>query len=84
MQISREYFQRAIPRSRSIPATLVQPGVPNRSCVVSDISDGGATIVVEGRDPVHIRFELVFGGGQRRVCEPVWWHEGTAYLRFIR
>jgi hypothetical protein len=52
--------------------------------VVSDFSDGGATIVVEGRDPVRIRFELVFGGGQRRVCEPVWWHEGTAYLKFIR
>ena len=84
MQISRAYFQRAIPRSRIIPATLVQPGVPNRSCVVSDISDGGATIVVEGRGPVHIRFELVFGSGQRRICEPVWWHEGTAYLKFIR
>jgi len=83
MQTSKEYSQHKLLRSRSVQATLVQPGAPDRPCIVSDISDGGAKIVVEGSDPVHIRFELILGGGERLVCEPVWWHGKTAGLKFV-
>ena len=76
-------YQREGRRAR-LKATLVQPGLPDRYCVVSDIFDGGAKIVVDGNDPIHTRFELALDGGKRRVCEPIWWHGRTAGLRFVR
>jgi hypothetical protein len=83
MQTPRKVFQREV-RPRNIQATLIQPGLPNRYCVVSDISDGGAKIIVDGKDPIPARFELALGGDERRVCESIWWHGRTAGLRFVR
>jgi hypothetical protein len=84
MQAYRKYFPRAVPQSRNIQATVLQPGVPNRSCTVSDISDAGAKITVVGNEPIPSRFELALGDGQRRVCKPIWCCGRTAGLRFTR
>jgi hypothetical protein len=83
MQSPTRRFQHELQHSPSIRATLVQPGLPNRPCVVSDISDGGARIVVEGNDPIPMRFELALVSGTRCVCEPIWSHGRTAGLRFV-
>ena len=84
MQTPRRQFGRAVLRSRNVRATLVQPGFPDRSCTVSDISDGGARIVVEGNDHIPARFELALDDNKRRICEPIWWHGRAAGLRFLR
>jgi hypothetical protein len=52
--------------------------------MVSDISAGGARIVVEGNGPIPTQFELALSGDKRHVCEPIWWHGRTAGLRFLR
>ena len=84
MQPPGRNFQSRTLRSRNVHATLVQPGVPDRSCAVSDISDGGARIVLDGDTPVPARFMLALDNDHRWVCEPIWWHGGVAGLRFIR
>jgi hypothetical protein len=84
MRLPRKQFQRGVRRSRNFPATLVESGSPDRRCVVSDISEGGAKIVVEGRDPIPAHFALVFDSGTRRICELIWWHGKTAGLKFVR
>jgi hypothetical protein len=84
MRPPRKRFQRGVRRSRNFPATLVESGSPDRRCVVSDISEGGAKIVVEGRDPIPAHFALSFDNGARRTCELIWWHGKTAGLKFVR
>jgi hypothetical protein len=84
MQTPRRQFHREPLRSRNIHATLVQPGLPDRYCTVSEISEGGARIVLEEDAPIPARFMLALDNDERRVCEPIWWHGRTAGLRFVR
>jgi len=84
MQTPGRQFQREALRSRNMKAMLVQPGFPDQPCTVSDISDGGAKIVVDGTAPIRTRFVLALGNDRRRVCEPIWWHGTTIGLRFVR
>jgi hypothetical protein len=84
MQPPGRNFQRKAVRSHNVHATLVQPGFPDRSCTVSDISDGGARIELEGDAPIPARFMLALDHDHRWVCEPIWWHGKTVGLRFVR
>lgn len=85
MPTPRRNFQREALRSQNIHATLVQPGFPDRSCTVLDISDSGARIVLEGEDaPIPARFMLALDNDERHVCESIWWHGRTGGLRFVR
>jgi hypothetical protein len=55
MQPPKRPFQREVRRTRNIPTTVSHPGLPDRYCVVSNISHGGAKIVVEGSGPLPPR-----------------------------
>lgn len=83
MQLPGQNFQRKAPRSRNVHAMLVQPGYPDRSCIVSAISDDEARIVLEGDTHIPARFVLALDNDQRWVCELIWWHGRTAGLKFV-
>lgn len=84
MQLPRRNFQRKTLHSPDVRAMLVQPGCPDQSCTVSDISDDEARIVLEGETHIPPRFVLALDNDQRWVCELMWWHGRTAGLKFVR
>jgi PilZ domain len=53
-------------------AKLQIPGSPfPRDCLVTDVSDGGARLYVEGLE-VPDEFTLSFAGDERRACRVIW------------
>ena len=70
------------------PGKIQFPGTPYpRDCLITDVSDGGARLYVEGLEPPD-DFTLCFGStGERRACRVVWrlGHElGAAFVDTAR
>jgi hypothetical protein len=63
----------------------MKPGYADRPCVVSDVSQNGAKIVVQGEAVIPTHFELAFDvAGTQRLCELIWWQGKMARVKFVR
>jgi hypothetical protein len=61
-------------------------GLPSRHCMVCDISDGGARLVVHAPETLPAEFVLVEGAVRafsRRRCRIVWRAEAQVGVQFV-
>jgi PilZ domain len=61
-------------------------GSPSRECMVWDISDGGARLVVHAPETLPAEFILVEGAERafsRRTCQIVWRAEAQVGVQFL-
>jgi len=63
---------------------LVDRKGPPRACLISDISEGGARLLLETDHELPDRFVLLLTakGDARRRCRVVWRHETTVGVAF--
>ena len=54
-------------------------------CTMTDVSAGGARLVLSTSDPLPSRFFLILShdGTLRRLCQPVWQTDTKAGVQFI-
>jgi hypothetical protein len=54
-------------------------------CTMTDVSAGGARLVLSTSDPLPSRFFLILSrdGALRRLCQPVWQTDTKAGVQFI-
>src|SRR5262245_20058238 len=74
-------------QSLKYPAALdLGDGNPPIPCLLMDVSESGAKVVVEGRDELPANFTLLLAGenGKQRRCKLVWREENFFGVLFIK